>query len=148
MATPKKKKSVKKPMKKSAVKAKKSPAKKIKVVASPKKTKAPAAAVRIDWQKNIQPLQDRVVAIELVVSNTTASGLILPEETGSFKKARVVAAGSGRVNKKGKIRPLDVQIGDVVLLSAHSGTKVTVENQEAIIVREDEVLGIVSTPSL
>lgn len=150
MATAKKKKPTKKaPVKKTVAKkpaAKKAAPQK----AAAKKSSAPAPkASKIDWQKLIQPLQDRMVALEIETSNTTESGLILVSpEKESFVRARVVAAGLGRISKKGKLRPLDVQVGDVILVTSYAGTKVTVENQEAIIVREDDVLGIVSSPSL
>lgn len=116
--------------------------------AAPKKIAKSMTATKVDWKKTIQPLQDRLVAIELEAAKTTPSGLILPVENESFKRARVVATGAGRVTKKGKLRPLDVQVGDVILLTSFAGTKVTVENQDAIIIREEDVLGIVSTPSL
>ena len=141
MATAKKKKK-----KKVAKKTSKPAAASAKVSArsSVKKT-----ASKTDWKKLIHPLQDRLVAIEVDTPNTTTpSGLILPVENEAFKHARVVAAGLGRVTKKGKLRPLDVQVGDMILITPHVGTKVTVESQEAIIVREEDVLGIVSTPSL
>lgn len=119
--------------------------------AAPKKaiSKKPIAKKeKIDWRKFIQPLQDRMVALEIETPNVTESGLILSPEKESFVRAKVVAAGAGRISKKGKLRPLDVQVGDVILLTAYAGAKVTVENQEAIIIREDDVLGIVSSPSL
>jgi len=144
VATAKKKKPAKKPVAKKSV-SKKPAAKK----PAPQKMAPKKSASSVDWQKFIQPLQDRMVALEIEAPNTTESGLILvATEKESFVRARVVAAGTGRLSKKGKLRPLDVQVGDVILLTSFSGTKVTVENQEAIIVREDDVLGIVSSPSL
>jgi chaperonin GroES len=143
-----KKGSVKKKTKPTAKKAKKPAPKMIaKSATKAKPAKLFAVPSKIDWHKFIQPLQDRVVAIEIEAPNTTESGLYLPVENESFLKARVVAAGLGRVSKKGKVRPLDVRVGDVIIMTTHAGTKVTVENQDAIIVREDDVLGIVSTPS-
>lgn len=144
MAIAKKKKVVKKVVKKAVKKVaakKAAPVKKWTIAPAPK-------AKNVDWKKFIHPLQDRLVAIEMEAATTTASGLILPVDNEALKRARVVAAGLGRITKKGKLRPLDVQVGDIILITAQAGTKVTVESQDAIIVREEDVLGIVSTPSL
>jgi len=147
VAIAKKKKLTKKPTKKLAKKPV-AKAKKRAVKAKIKGLNASSSPSKVNWQKFIQPLQDRVVAIEIEPPTTTKSGLILPVDNEALKRARVVAAGLGRVTKKGKLRPLDVQVGDVILLTSFAGTKVTVANQEAIIVCEGDVLGIVSTPSL
>lgn len=141
MATRKVKKAVK-AKQKSAVK------KPVKAAKAPVKAgKKPMAAgpVGIDWKRRFHPLQDRIVVIEIKETAHSPAGLILPE-SGKEGPARgeVVAVGTGHVNKKGRLRPLDVRVGDVVLVSSFAGTRVTVDASEAWILREDDVLGIVS----
>ncbi len=140
MATRKTKKSAKaKSTKKAPVKETAKPAMKT----AAKKTRAEASAV-VDWNKRFHPLQDRIVVIEIKESTTTPSGLLLPETSQEGpSRGKVVAVGTGHVNKKGRLRPLDVRVGDTVLVSSHAGTRVTVDSNDAWIVREDDVLGIV-----
>jgi chaperonin GroES len=134
VATPKKK------AKKIQMKAK--PKAKVKVKAKAK-AKPAAAVIAKPKLAVIQPLRDRILVTEIEPPTKTASGLILlaPDDNGS-RRAKVIAVGDGRKDKKGRIRPLDVQINDVVLLSPHAGTDVTIGTQPAIIVREEDILGI------
>jgi chaperonin GroES len=108
-----------------------------------KMASAPVSKSTLDWSKQFQPLRDGLVVIEIEPPKTTASGLILVStEQGASRRAKVVAVGEGIKDKKGKIRRLDVQVGDVVLLTPYGGTDVTVGQQQAWIVREEDVLGI------
>ena len=136
MATPKKKKAAVKNKKKSV------PAKKAKRPAAAKKPVL-YAVPKGDWQGRVQPLQDRILLMELEPSKQSAGGIILvsSEETG-IARAKVMAVGTGRTNKKGKVRPIGVAVGDVVLVKSHVGTRIVVEKQDAWIVREEDVLGI------
>ncbi len=143
MATPKKKKNLKakKVVKKQATK--KTAPKKMTVAAKSAKPSLQLVKSSIDWKRQLHPLQDRIVVTEIAESLTTPGGLILIEaDTSNGMRGKVVAVGNGRVNKKGKLRPLDVKVGDVVLLSSHTGSKVTVGSQDAWIVREEDVLGV------
>jgi chaperonin GroES len=125
---------------KKSVPAKATPVKKVAMKAALVGKKSP-----IDWKKQVHPLQDRLVVIELEAPKTTPGGLILLEaDKSNGMRAKVVAVGIGKVNKKGKLKPLDVRLGDVVLVSSYAGSKVTFESQDAWIVREEDVLGVLS----
>ena len=92
----------------------------------------------------IRPLHDRVVVRRVEGDQQTASGLYIPD-TAQEKQARgeVVVAGPGRTNDKGDVRSLTVNGGDQILFSKYSGTEVTIEGGEHLIIREDDVLGII-----
>ena len=92
----------------------------------------------------ISPLDDRIVVEVELGEKITAGGLIIPD-TAQFSGNRegiVVAAGRGHRTKKGRIQPLDIQVGDKVLLSEHAGDSIQVLGRDVKIVRESEVLGV------
>lgn len=136
------------PKKKNVVK--KTPAKKA-VKAAPKKTTqtvniAPLQAQVIDYSKAITPLLDRLVVRVLQGERVTAGGLIIPDTVSmmatGYLKAEVVAVGHGAKNKKGNLKPLDVQVGDHVLFAQHAGTKIEFNAEELQIIHESDVMGI------
>jgi chaperonin GroES len=91
-----------------------------------------------------QPLDDRLLVQIASKEKRTAGGLYIPDTasvSGNFQ-AVVVAVGVGHKNKKGKIRPMDVQVGDTVLINEYAGDKVEFESKEYRILRETDVLGI------
>ena len=92
----------------------------------------------------IQPLGDRVLLQPLEQKETKKGGIIIPD-TAKEKpsEGKVIAVGKGKVTDDGKVHPLDVKKGDRVLFSKYAGTEVQVEGDEHIIIREDDVLGIV-----
>jgi chaperonin GroES len=92
----------------------------------------------------IRPLQDRILVKRIEEEEKTKGGIIIPD-TAKEKpsEGRVVAVGKGKVTDDGKVHPLDVKKGDRILFSKYSGTEVQVEGDEHIIIREDDVLGIV-----
>ena len=91
----------------------------------------------------IRPLQDRLLVKRIDEEETTKGGIIIPD-TAKEKpsEGKVVAVGKGKVGDDGKLTPLDVKKGDRVLFSKYSGTEVIVEGDECLIVREDDVLGV------
>ena len=91
----------------------------------------------------IRPLQDRLLVTRIDEEETTKGGIIIPD-TAKEKpsEGKVVAVGKGKANEDGKITPLDVKKGDRVLFSKYSGTEVTIEGDEHLIIREDDVLGV------
>jgi len=92
------------------------------------------------------PLEDRVIVRVDAADEKTAGGIFIPNSaTERPNRGEVIAAGPGRRNKKGQLRPLDVNVGDSVLFPQYCGTKIAVDDQEFLILREDEVLGIVVT---
>lgn len=92
----------------------------------------------------IRPLYDRLLVRRLEAEEKTQGGIIIPD-TAKEKPlvASVVAVGEGRFNDDGELRSLTVQTGNRVLISKYAGTEVKIEGTEHIIIREDDVLGIV-----
>jgi chaperonin GroES len=92
----------------------------------------------------LTPLDDRLVVAPDAASETTPGGLIIPGTVaGRPSRGRVLAKGRGKRNKKGALRPLDVSVGDRVMFTEFSGTKVTLAGTDVLILREEDVLGIV-----
>lgn len=92
----------------------------------------------------IRPLNDRVLVKRIEEQETTKGGIIIPD-TAKEKpiEGKVIAVGSGKTFEDGKTRPLDVKQGDRVLFGKYSGTEVKVDGEEHLILREEEILGIV-----
>jgi chaperonin GroES len=91
----------------------------------------------------IRPLQDRIVVKRLAAEEKTAGGLIIPD-TAKEKpiQGTVIAVGNGKVTKDGKVRPVDVKVGDTVLFGKYSGTEVKLDGEEHVLLREDDVLAV------
>jgi chaperonin GroES len=93
---------------------------------------------------NVRPLRDRVLVTRLEEQEQRVGGIIIPDTAKEKpQQGKVVAAGSGRVNDKGVVQPLDIQVGDTVLFGKYSGTEIKIEGQDYLILREDEVLGVI-----
>jgi chaperonin GroES len=92
----------------------------------------------------VKPLYDRILVRRLDPREEVKGGIIIPD-TAKEKpmEGKVVAVGAGRVDKAGKRIPLEVKVGDKVLIGKYAGTEVKIEDVEHVIVKEDEVLGIV-----
>jgi chaperonin GroES len=92
----------------------------------------------------IRPLQDRIVVKRLQEEEKTKGGIIIPD-TAKEKpvEGEVVAVGNGKVLEDGKVRPLDVKAGDRILFGKYSGTEIKIDGEEHLILREDEVLGVI-----
>ncbi len=87
------------------------------------------------------PLHDRVLVKRLEAEETTKGGIIIPDTAKEKpQEAEVIAVGKGRVSEDGKVVPLDVKKGDKVLIGKYSGTEVTIEGEEHVILKEDEIL--------
>ena len=87
------------------------------------------------------PLHDRVLVKRLEAEETTKGGIIIPDTAKEKpQEAKVIAVGKGRVDEDGKVIPLDVKKGDKVLIGKFSGTEVTIEDEEHVILREEEIL--------
>ncbi len=91
-----------------------------------------------------RPLQDRILVERLEEGEQVKGGIIIPE-TAKEKpmQGKIVAVGGGKVKEDGSKQALDVKVGDTILFGKYSGTEVKVDDHEFIIMREDEVLGIV-----
>jgi len=89
----------------------------------------------------IYPLYDRVLLKRVEEQEVRKSGIIIPDSAKEKpQEAEVIAAGKGRVNDEGKVLPLEVKKGDKVLIGKYSGTEVTIDGVEHIILREEEIL--------
>jgi chaperonin GroES len=92
----------------------------------------------------IRPLQDRIIVKRIDEDETTKGGIIIPDSAKEKpQEGKVIAAGKGKVMDDGKLQKLDVKKGDRVLFGKYSGTEITIEGEEHLIIREDDVLGIV-----
>lgn len=93
--------------------------------------------------KKIRPLQDRLIVERLEGEEKTASGLYIPETAKEKpQQGRVIAVGKGRVQEDGSVRPLDLREGDRILFGKYSGTEIKLDGNEYLIMREDDVLGV------
>ena len=91
----------------------------------------------------IRPLQDRILVKRVDEEEKTAGGIIIPDTAKEKpQEGRVVAVGNGKINDNGDTQPLDVKKGDRILFSKYAGTEVNLDNEEHLIIREDDVLGI------
>ncbi len=93
---------------------------------------------------NIRPLHDRVVIERQEEEKTSAGGIVLPDSaTEKPSKGKVVAAGNGKINENGDVRPLDVKVGDLVLFGKYSGTEVKVDGDDLLVMREDDIMAVI-----
>lgn len=92
----------------------------------------------------IKPLQDRILVKRIEEEEKTEGGIIIPD-TAKEKpvEGKVVAVGKGKVSEDGKVMPLDVKKGDRILFGKYAGTEVKIEGEEHLIMREDDVLGVI-----
>jgi chaperonin GroES len=93
---------------------------------------------------NVRPLRDRILLKRVEEEEQRVGEIIIPDTAKEKpQQGRVVAVGKGRVNDKGETFPLDVKAGDTVLFGKYAGTEIKLDGEEYLIVREEEVLGIV-----
>ena len=92
----------------------------------------------------LTPLHDRILVRRLEEEETTRGGLIIPDSAKDKpQEGEVVSVGKGKINEDGKVRPLDVKPGDRILFGKYAGTEVKLDGEEFLIMREEEVLGII-----
>jgi len=93
---------------------------------------------------NLKPLGDRVVVDPLEKEERTASGIILPETAKEKpQEGTIIAVGPGRRDDDGKLVPMDVKLGDVVLYAKYAGTEIKLEDKKVLILKESDILAIV-----
>jgi chaperonin GroES len=92
----------------------------------------------------LRPLQDRILVQRVEEETTTKGGIIIPD-TAKEKPAegKVIAVGNGKVGEDGKRVALEIKAGDRILFGKYSGTEVKIEGEEFLIMREDDVLGVI-----
>ncbi|RII27458.1 MAG: co-chaperone GroES [Geobacter sp.] len=93
---------------------------------------------------NLRPLQDRIIVKRVEEETKTAGGLFIPE-TAKEKPQRgeIVAVGNGKKTEDGKVLPLDVKVGDLVLFGKYAGTEIKVDGDDFLMMREDDILAVV-----
>ncbi len=93
----------------------------------------------------IRPLQDRLVVRRLTEEEKTAGGIIIPDTAKEKpQEGEVIAVGQGKVLDNGKLQVPDVKPGDKILFSKYSGTEVKLDGEEYLVIREDDVLGVIA----
>src|SRR5512142_1271544 len=92
----------------------------------------------------IRPLHDRVVVKRLEEERKSAGGIVIPDNAAEKPdQGEVIAVGNGKILEDGKVRPLDVKVGDRILFGKYSGTTVKVEGDELLVMREDDIMGVI-----
>ena len=91
----------------------------------------------------IRPLHDRVIVKRLEAETKSAGGIVIPD-TAAEKPIRgeVTAVGNGKILEDGKVRPLDVKVGDKILFGKYSGTEVKLDGQELVVMREEDIMAV------
>ncbi len=96
----------------------------------------------------LTPLHDRILVRRVEEAESVRGGIIIPDTAKEKpQEGEVIAVGKGKVNEEGKVRPLDVKAGDRILFGKYSGTEIKLDGEEFIIMREEEVLGVLSGAS-
>jgi chaperonin GroES len=92
----------------------------------------------------IRPLHDRVIVKRLEEERKTASGIVIPDTAAEKPdQGEIMAVGNGKVLEDGKVRPLDVKVGDRILFGKYSGQTVKVQGDELLVMREEDIMGVV-----
>ena len=92
----------------------------------------------------IRPLQDRVIVKRTEEERTSAGGIVIPDSAAEKPiKGEVIAVGSGKILDNGEKRPVDLKVGDKVLFGKYSGTEVKVNDEELLVMREDDIMGVI-----
>jgi len=93
--------------------------------------------------KKFKPLQDRIVVSRLEEKATKKGGIIIPDTAKEKpQEGEVIALGPGKVTKDGKLQPMSVKVGDKILFGKYSGSEIKLDDEEFLIMREEDVLGI------
>jgi len=93
----------------------------------------------------IRPLHDRVIVKRIEEERKTAGGIVIPDNAAEKPdQGEVLAIGTGKVMDDGKVRPLAVKVGDRVIFGKYSGSTVKVEGDELLVMREEDIMGVVT----
>lgn len=92
----------------------------------------------------VKPLHDRVLVKRVEQKEQLSGGIIIPDSAKEKPmEGKIIAIGSGRVEKDGKKMPLEVKVGDRILFGKYAGTEIKIEDKEHVILKEDEILGVI-----
>ena len=93
---------------------------------------------------NVRPLHDRVIIERIEEGEQKVGGIIIPDSAKEKpQQGKIIAAGKGRVEKDGKVTPLDVKAGDTILFGKYAGQEIKIDGNDYLIMREEEVLGVI-----
>ena len=94
----------------------------------------------------VRPLHDRIIVKRVEEKESVKGGIIIPDTAKEKpQEGEVIAAGHGKKTEEGKVIPLDVKAGDRMLFGKYAGTEIKIEDQEYLILREEEVLGVIES---
>ncbi|MDP2929140.1 MAG: co-chaperone GroES [Candidatus Omnitrophota bacterium] len=92
----------------------------------------------------IQPLADRIMVEVLEAKEVTKGGIVLPDTAKEKpQEAKIIAVGKGKISDEGKLIPTEVKVGDKILFGKYSGTEITVDGTEYLILKEEDILAII-----
>ena len=101
-------------------------------------------ATAVATQLKLRPLYDRIVVRRKDAKETILGGIIIPDTAKEKpQQGKVLAVGNGRLEKDGKVTPLDVKAGDTILFGKYAGQEIKIDGSEYLIIREEEVLGVI-----
>ncbi len=93
---------------------------------------------------NIRPLHDRVIVRRMEEESKSAGGIVIPDSaTEKPSRGEIISVGPGKFNDKGEVNPLSVKVGDTVLFGKYSGTEVKLGDEELLVMREDDIMGVI-----
>ena len=94
----------------------------------------------------VRPLHDRVIIERIEDTEQRVGAIIIPDSAKEKpQQGKIIAAGKGRIEKDGRVTPLDVKAGDTILFGKYAGQEIKIEGHEYLIMREEEVLGVIET---
>jgi len=94
----------------------------------------------------IRPLQDRDIVKRLEEERTSPGGIVIPDTAAEKPmQGKIVAVGKGKILEDGKVRPLDVKVGDKILFGKYSGNEVKVDGEELVVMREEDVMAVIES---
>ena len=92
----------------------------------------------------IRPLHDRVIVKRLEEERTSPGGIVIPDTAAEKPvQGKIIAVGNGKILEDGKVRPLDIKVGDKILFGKYSGTEVKVDGEELVVMREEDVMAVI-----
>ncbi|MFM7626801.1 MAG: co-chaperone GroES [Gammaproteobacteria bacterium] len=92
----------------------------------------------------IRPLHDRVIVKRLEEERTSPGGIVIPDSaTEKPSQGKIVATGKGKILEDGKVRALDVKVGDKILFGKYSGTEVKIDGDELLVMREEDIMAVI-----
>jgi chaperonin GroES len=93
---------------------------------------------------NVRPLHDRLIVQRIEEGEQKIGGIIIPDTAKEKpQQGKIIAAGKGKIEKDGKVTPLDVKAGDTILFGKYAGQEIKIDGNEYLIMREEEILGVI-----